>query len=105
MHNAIRIRVDIQFVPVLPDIIQLHNIGVIKKLHDADLALQTKRNDFAASKECRVILGALTEIRQAHGSHLLCRALGYDFGGSILPSAAVPDDADTRAASLADGLA
>ena len=98
-------QIDIQFVSILPDIIQLYDVRMIKKLHDADFAFQAEGYDFAASEECWIVLGILTEIRQTHRSNLLRRALGYDLGSSILSIAAVTHDTDPRTASLADSLA
>lgn len=76
---------------------------MVQKLHDANLSLQAKWDDFGAS--VGLLLRALYQVGEAQCAHLLCGSLGNDLRSAILSSPGVSDEAYTRAAAASDGLA
>lgn len=94
---------NLQLVSVLPDIIQANDVWMIQQLHDANLSLQAKWDDFGAS--VGLLLRALDQIGQAQRAHLLGGGLGDDLCSAILASPGVSDEAYTRTAAATNGLA
>lgn len=86
---------------------QTHNVRMIQKLHDADLALEAKRDEpgIAVCQRGIPLCGAFAEIGQAQSTHMFGHRLGYDLGGSQLAGEAMAHDTDARATSVPDRLA
>jgi len=93
----------LQLVAILPDVIQAHDVGMIQQLHDADLALQSKGNDFAVGAHGRVFFSALYEVGQAQSPHLLRRGLRDDLRCAILSRPTVAHEPYARAAATPNG--
>jgi hypothetical protein len=105
MHFRGNVQENLQFIAVLPDIIETNNVRMIEQLHDADLALKAEWNDLAVGIERPILLSALDQIGQAQRPHFLGRGLGDDLGRAILTGPAVAHKSNARTSTASDGLA
>lgn len=80
-----------QFIAVLPYIEQSDNIGMIEELHNYNLSLQSKWNDFANSKRGVPSFCTLDKICKAQGAILVCHSFWNDFGDGGFTSNCMPD--------------
>ena len=93
-----------QFVMILPDVIQAHDISMLEQLHDDYLSLKPERNDFAVRKQRRIVLRALDKVREALSPGVLGERFRDDLGRSILTCVDVSHRSHPGASSPADRL-
>ena len=106
LFSIMNVFVDLQLVAVLPNIVQSDDVGMLQKLHNGDLTLQTVWDRFVArSGLAGRTVRALNQIGKTLGTRTLRHRTGDDLDSAILISSLVPDYAHPRTAALADSLA
>ena len=96
----------LQFVAVLPYIIQADDVWVLQQLHHRDLSFESIWDGFVTrSAAGDDSFGALDQIGQTLGTCTLRSGACDDLDGAILMSSLMPDHAHSRAATLSNRLA
>ncbi len=84
----------LQFVSILPDIVQSNNVGMFKQFHDRNLALQTIRDRPVTRSTGHTALGTLDEVGQTLCASVFGSCSCDDLDRTILMSCFVPDHSD-----------